>query len=165
MDSGDAVLSVDGVYRYVLRRTIVQLFPANPPVIFCLLNPSTADARHNDPTIRRCLWFANTWGCSGIRVVNLFAMRSPDPTALLACGDPIGPENDAWIQRTLVEPHGDVVAGWGAWGKRYPARVASVLALLRSQGDPVFCFGRTTGNQPRHPLMVPRLKKLEVFNW
>lgn len=62
-----AVLSDDGQYRYQLERT----WGFGDAVTFVMLNPSTADARKDDPTIRRCLSYARSWGYDGIRVVNL----------------------------------------------------------------------------------------------
>ena len=80
-----------GRYRYALRRT----FPAGQgTVLFVGLNPSTADAHVDDPTIRRCMGFAAAWGHRELWVANLFALRSPYPDALLGADDPVGPRND-----------------------------------------------------------------------
>lgn len=92
-----AVLSDDGQYRCQLERT----WGFGDAVTFVMLNPSTADARKDDPTIRRCLSYARSWGYDGIRVVNLYALRSSDPKMLKTVADPVGPENDAWIARTV----------------------------------------------------------------
>ncbi len=53
---------------------VVALF-----VVWVMLNPSTADHVHDDPTIRRCMGFARAWGYGGIAVVNLYAWRATDP--------------------------------------------------------------------------------------
>ncbi len=92
-----AVLSPDGVYRYQLVR---EWDRARPRVAFLMLNPSTADATQNDPTIRKCIAFARSWGCGSLEVVNLFAFRATDPRELGRCGarvDPVGAENDGYI--------------------------------------------------------------------
>lgn len=44
--------------------------------LFIMLNPSTADAHIDDPTIRRCIGFAKSWGYGGILVGNLYAFRA-----------------------------------------------------------------------------------------
>lgn len=49
-----AEFSPDRVYRYALTRRWSDW----PPAVFIMLNPSTADAFVEDPTIRRCLGFA-----------------------------------------------------------------------------------------------------------
>ncbi len=66
-------------YRYSLARE----WNSNAPRIgFVMLNPSTADATSNDPTIRRCINFARFWGYGAIEVVNLFAYRASHPAQL-----------------------------------------------------------------------------------
>ena len=57
----NAVFSACGRYRYVLTR---QVSAGTRPATFILLNPSTADATKDDPTIRRCVGFARRWGCA-----------------------------------------------------------------------------------------------------
>ena len=51
-------------------------------VLFIMLNPSTADAQQDDPTIRRCMDFAKRWGFGGIEACNLFDWRATDPKAV-----------------------------------------------------------------------------------
>jgi hypothetical protein len=52
-------------------------------ICFIGLNPSTADAEVNDPTIRRCIGFAHDWGFGGLLMLNLFAFRATDPKRVL----------------------------------------------------------------------------------
>lgn len=71
IDSG-AVIDPTGQYRYLLWRRIGH---GEARVGFCMLNPSTADASADDPTIRKCCGFARQWGFDVVEVVNLFAWR------------------------------------------------------------------------------------------
>jgi hypothetical protein len=71
-----AVLSDRGTYRYRLTRQW-DLGKAMLPV--CMLNPSTADAEKDDPTIKALMRFAGNWGYGGITVINLFAVRTSQP--------------------------------------------------------------------------------------
>jgi len=89
---------------------------ALPRLLVIGLNPSTADATVNDPTIRRCLGFAKSWGYGTVVVTNLFALRSPYPKTLRAASDPVGPEADAWIGRLVAETELCLVA-WGNGGR------------------------------------------------
>ena len=50
-------------YRYWLEREVA---PGLPGILdFICLNPSTADAETDDPTVRRMVGFARQWGTAG----------------------------------------------------------------------------------------------------
>jgi hypothetical protein len=158
-DSRTAILSLCGTYRYLLTRT----WDANrSPACWVMLNPSTADATQDDPTIRRCVGFARDWGCGGIVVVNLFAFRATDPAALRTAPDPIGPDNDNHIRRAVTIGGATVVCAWGAHGTLL-GRGRSVADLIRSLGVVPQCLGTTRDGQPRHPLYVPSARALEAY--
>ncbi len=96
-------------YRYSLSRTWNESLQR---IVFIGLNPSTADAQHDDPTVRRCIGFARRWGYGGLTLVNLFAYRTTEPAELKEVDDPVGLDNDRWIaeaQAGAVElsPHGE----------------------------------------------------------
>lgn len=149
--SRDAVLSPDGRYRYELRRT---WNPVLPVLTWVMLNPSTADAEVDDPTIRRCVGFGQRWGYGGIVVRNLCAFRVTDPRflyAALARGlDVVGPEN--WHQLAFCRP--PVVCAWGALRRPLVGVAAQFHGLMRAEGVPLECLGMTSGGWPRHPLYV-----------
>ncbi|MCA9774331.1 MAG: DUF1643 domain-containing protein, partial [Myxococcales bacterium] len=114
-----------GTYRYGL----IRLWDAaRPRALFIMLNPSTADAEREDPTIRRCIGFARTWGFGSMEAVNLFAYRTTDPARLPLHPAPIGPANDAAIARAAGRA-GTIVLAWGHHGAG-AARAADVLRLL-----------------------------------
>lgn len=153
----DALLSHDGVYRWWLSRTWGGdgLMPDHAilsrPLVVIGLNPSTADALQDDPTIRRCVSFARAWGCGGLVMLNLFAFRSTDPDALLAATDPIGFANDHHLaERTANRP---VLCAWGTGGE-IRGRGAAVARSLRALGRELVCLGFTAHGHPRHPLYV-----------
>jgi hypothetical protein len=81
------VLSPDGLYRYLLWRT---WNPKANTMVWLMLNPSTADAMNDDPTIRRCIGFAQREGCGSIQVLNLYALRATKPKHLFDHPDPEG---------------------------------------------------------------------------
>ena len=93
-----AVISHDDKYRYQLSRIWDE---EKPMVLFIMLNPSTADADVDDPTIRRVVNFAKSWGYGGVFVGNLYAFRSTDPKVLRYIDDPIGEENIQHIQSLI----------------------------------------------------------------
>jgi hypothetical protein len=144
-----AVISEDGLYRYVLWRT---WDPGRGRVNFVMLNPSKADASADDPTIRRCVGFARAWDYGGVIITNLFALRSTDPAALRSARDPIGGRNDA-ILVAIARQADLVVCAWGAH-KSIGGRAAAVLRLLAGEGIALSSLSRTSGGEPGHPLFL-----------
>lgn len=159
--TGTAVISACQNYRYVLTRPTGISRPGRGSGLFVMLNPSTADASQDDPTIRRCIGFARSWGYSTLVVANLYALRSPSPKALNEFpGDPVGPENDFWLSKLLRE-HENVVCAWGAHAD--PARVRQFKALADNMMDTLWCLGTTKSGAPRHPLYVKGDTELRLF--
>lgn len=159
-----AVLSDDGKYRYLLTRSLGQEGRA---CLFVMLNPSTADAKEDDPTIRKCCGFARRWGCGQLIVVNLFAFRATHPSVLwMQGGEKIGPANDEWIIEAAgrtINSSGIVIAAWGIHG-HYQDRDKQVYAMLRAAGKAPLCIGVAAGGQPLHPLMQPYASRLRMLS-
>lgn len=154
----------DGRYRYRLWRVLDH---GSDRLGWVMLNPSTASASTDDPTIRRCLGFALRWGFGSIEVVNLYAFRSMQPRILRAAikehGEPyaIGPRADEY----LVAACGNCKTMIAAWGTQSfaAARAKSVASLLRTHHPNVLCLGRTETGQPSHPLYLSNDIVPEVF--
>lgn len=154
-----AILSADGLYRYWLTR---DLGGSHNPCVFIMLNPSTADAEQDDPTIRRCMGFAKREGCGLLVVVNLFAYRTPSPKTMYhahACKlDIVGPWNDAAIVAAarLARDGGRLIAAWGNQKQAVVGlRERTVLGLLK--GEPMLRLHRAgvAMPYPPHPLYIP----------
>ena len=145
--NGDATISTCGRYRYRLDR----IWDERPACCFVMLNPSTADATEDDPTIRRCVGFARHLNSGRLIVVNLFAWRATDPKNLRNVADPIGPENNRYLRAAFDEA--DVtIAAWGTQG-HFHARNRTVMNMLAGRG---FCLGLTAKGDPKHPLYLPK---------
>jgi hypothetical protein len=157
----DAVISGDGKYRYVLRRSLGSILRWHKPMLFIMLNPSTADAETDDPTIRRCMAFAKREGATHLNVVNLFALRATDPNELLSSEDPIGPENDTHIAQE-IRNNGmlPVICAWGA--HKFATKRAGEVTSKGAPGGFV-CFGQTKSGMPKHPLYLKATQPLEEF--
>jgi hypothetical protein len=139
-----------GKYRYVLWRTWDK---SRPWVLFVCLNPSTADGQVDDPTVGKCVRFAESWGFGGVRLANLFALRSSTPKRLIEVADPVGPENDCWL-RKLGREAGLVVAAWGNHGK-LQGRSNHVVSLI----DQWHCISVNKTEEPAHPLFLSGVLK------
>jgi hypothetical protein len=154
-----ATISHCGRFRYRLWRK----WGCGSPLLFVMLNPSTADGETDDATIRRCLAFAEAHDFGELEVVNLFAYRARDPKALRQAGVPVGPDNDAHIREAARESAAVCVA-WGAHAAGL-VRPREVLDLLRTivPATRLFCLRMTRGGYPQHPLMLPSTCRLAPF--
>lgn len=156
VQSSGAILSPDALYRYVLWRQWANLTTGT--VAFIGLNPSTADATQDDPTIRRCIGFAKRWGFGRMVMLNLFAARSTDPAGLDSFADPVGPDNEMHVAREL-DSAARVIA---AWGSSAPRRSSSpVGSLLEKKAVGALCLGTNKDGCPKHPLHVPYSTQLK----
>jgi len=156
-----ATFSVDRKYRYWLQRRNTH---GEGWCVFCLLNPSTADETHSDPTLRRCVDFSLQWGYEGLIIVNLFSAVSTDPDELMEMDDPVGRLNKgALLYACEVAKRGGVfVAGWGSHVMGRSAS-STVLKLIREQKVQIKCLGTTREHMPRHPLYLASETELEPY--
>lgn len=156
-----AILSACGTYRYVLHRTVGD---AVSRVVWVMLNPSTADAETDDPTIRKVIGFSRAWGFGRFSVVNLYALRSTEWRGLLDRADPVGPYNEGHLCLAL-ESADAVVLAWGAHAAgvdraRRTVHTSRMRSLVRRvisghNGIPLWDLGTSKDGSPRHPLMLP----------
>ena len=139
----DAKLSDCRKYRYALWRTWDSEMPY---AMFIGLNPSTADETEDDPTIRRCINYAKDWGYGGLCMVNLFGFRATDPNDMKKASDPIGPDNDTWLN-TLAKNAGVIIGAWGNHGS-YLNRSSEIIKIIPN----IKCLKQNTSGEPAHPL-------------
>lgn len=162
MVDGSAVFSPCGRHRYILTREGDD----GPAFVIVGLNPSTADAEKNDPTIGRERTFAEREGCGRLIKVNLYSMRSTDPKGLRPdYAEVNGPDADRWLATAFSEAPGAVICAWGASGVRIgrSERIAAVLGMIRAAGQTPLCFGTTKHGFPRHPLYLSSSEPLVPF--
>ena len=167
-----AVFDADRRYRYLLWRRwdgtnngwLFGVPPETTTCLFIMLNPSTADEKVLDPTVRRCVDFAKRWGCGSLLVANIFALRSTDPKMLYQThstgGEPIGgPDNDRHILEA-ASAASVRVAAWGRHGNLLE-RGRKVVELLVDL--PLMCLGTNQDGTPWHPLYVPGDTELRPY--
>jgi hypothetical protein len=158
--AADAVISPCGNYRYWLHRSWVS---GRGWVTFIMINPSTADASKNDPTMHKVIAYAKSMGFNGVIVVNLYAARSPDPETLLELDDPVGRQwNDEYIKLALSESE-RVICAWGAH-RLIHRRDYQVLKLIKAVGMTPECLQRGKHGTPAHPLYLPADLKPQVYH-
>lgn len=155
----DAVFSPCRTWRYSLIRVWGD---SNNLAAFVGLNPSTADEKTDDPTVRRCRSWAKAWGFGGMIMLNIFAFRATDPRDMRKAEDPVGPGNDKALLENLQRCHLRIAA-WGKHGG-YLERGEVVLKMMQSVGL-VKCFGLNGDGSPKHPLYQPNDVKLKVLKY
>jgi hypothetical protein len=149
MDS-TATFSPCRLYRYTLWRNWGDLLGSDKGyAMFIGLNPSTATETEDDPTIRRCIAFAKSWGYEGLCMCNLFAFRATDPSVMLAAADPTGPDNDKHLE-DMAKGAGVVVAAWGT-----PGVHMGRADLVKKMVPNLHYLRLTKAGHPGHPLYLP----------
>jgi hypothetical protein len=132
-------------WRYQLKR---QWQEGDNLVAFVGLNPSTADETKNDPTVTRCIKYAQTWDYDGMFMLNIFAYRATDPKVMREFYAPVGPDNNKWILNTVKECR-LVVACWGNHGS-FLERGKVVASMIQD----LKCLKITKAGHPSHPLYL-----------
>ena len=142
-------------YRYSLSRTWNG---KKKTILFIGLNPSTADEKIDDPTIRRCINYAQNWGFGSLLMVNLFAYRTTMPSELKNVKNPIGNDNDLHIIE-LSKKADIAVAAWGNEGTLLN-RDKEVKKILPN----LMCLKINKSGQPAHPLYQKKDLKLIKYS-
>lgn len=128
-----------------------------------MLNPSTADASNDDPTIRRCLGFCRQIGDFGrLEVVNLFAFRTPSPSELQKETDPYGQENEAY-QTEAIKKADLIICAWGTNGAFLSAG-DEIIKKLSPFSHKTFALDLTKNGHPKHPLYVAYDLQLKTYS-
>lgn len=149
---GSWEVSPCGKFRYELTRSWDR---TRPTIAFVMLNPSTADAADDDPTIRKCIGFGNRWGYGELRVYNLWAYRATDPANV--------PSTSGWEEEyrnieylKKATASSSIVCAWGSThiGKIDPIKRAQAFQLNIWAERSFFALAVNQDGNPRHPLYV-----------
>lgn len=137
-------------YRYVLLRS----WDARKPVlVWICLNPSTADAESDDPTLVKIQTYARMWGYGSTVMLNLFAFRATDPWYMKRQDDPVGPDNDTHILSECARAE-TVIGAWGNDGTHL-RRSEAVRRLLLLSNIGLHYLRLNQNGEPAHPLYLP----------
>lgn len=148
-------------YRYTLERVFQPSLALDHAgnkgmMLFLMLNPSTADEQHNDPTVAKCERLALQLGYSSMAVANLFAYRATDPADMLRAArygeNIVGTDNDAAIE-DLARRAAMIVCAWGNDGA-IAARSRGVVAMLAAHRAKLHYLELNNSGEPKHPLYV-----------
>lgn len=168
---------IEGDYRWTMKRA----WGAGPLIHWCLLNPSDADARRDDPTTLRMMTFSAAWGFGSLIVTNVYPFISSTTDKLNAWRKTFDWQafqdfgmRSWWLDKSSWSAfHHNVgvvgrsaeladvsVAAWGASVDSADLEQILEGALMTSAtefGDLGFkiewqCLGTNRDGSPRHPL-------------
>lgn len=131
-------------------------------------NPSTADDKRIDPTMRFVLGIAKFNGYNGFAMINLYPLRSTNPDNLpIEVDDDIVKENFSQINSLLERyPFADVLLAYGNLVEKrsYTKTIANrLLELLHNKSREIYCLGKLKSGNPKHPLRTPYSTKLQKY--
>lgn len=142
-ENNGAKFSDCGRHRLLLWRIWDE---SKPLVMFIGLNPSTANAMSDDPTIRRVKSMAKNWGYGGVYMLNLFTYISTDPKQLnISDGNTV--HSDFYLTTTAdcVEK---IICAWGNF------KVFGRDKEVRSLFSLAYALHINQNGSPKHPLYV-----------
>ena len=145
-----ANISIDGKERFSLSRIWDK---RQPKLLYIMLNPSIADGKKDDPTIKRLIFFTKKFRYGGFYVANLFTQITPYPKELNM--DNLSKKNNFKIINDLIKKSDSIVYAWGNL-------VSEPRELLEIIDSPL-CFGKNLNGTPKHPLYLPSNSKLLKF--
>lgn len=130
--------------------------------MWCLCNPSTADAETDDATERRGWGFTQSWGYSNFVFVNTDPWRSTDPKAVRRTTAEAIAEND----RRLIwhaERAALIICAWGTNANASLAQRAEHCLRFGARGKNLHALELTKRGIPKHPLYLSGLLTPKPF--
>lgn len=168
----DTIFNEDRTHRFTLWREFYSVKASQPPLLpveenrahnfvqFIGLNPSTADEKIDDLTIRRCIDFAKRWDFGALCMTNLFSFRATLVKDMLAYDEPMemAYENAKQVER-IAEGAGLIVCAWGNHGAHKRRAEKFIKHLGKVRGFKLHCLGVNDDGSPKHPLYLSKTLK------
>lgn len=160
--TSSALFSDDRRYRYWLLR---EWNPQLPKVAFVGLNPSVANEKDDDNTIRRCIGFAERWQYGGLLMLNMYGYCSTLPSRMWTLhyrgGDIVGGERNYVVALQGYLKDFGVEQTIAAWGSDKLGRHRT----FKDSSWKLDCLKTNTSGQPGHPLYLPYLAERQPWNY
>ena len=145
-----ALFSEGLTHRYALWRIWDDKLPK---VMYIGLNPSTADAEKDDPTITRLKGLTNMLGYGGFYMLNLFTNITPYPKQI----DYTDNKSFKYL-RMFANKASIIVFCWGNF-EIAKNRAREVIKMFPES----YCFGVNKDISPKHPLYLKSTTKLVKY--
>ncbi len=147
-----AIFSPCGRYRVLLSRRWESPDAKSGYVLWIGMNPSTADANFDDPTVKKERKYTNRWGYAHYMKCNVMDYRATKPKMLLA--PDVVPRSEVNLPTIIEAAKGAaiVVLAFGAPHKKLRKYGEEVISELRKLDIPLYCMNYTKDGLPVHPL-------------
>lgn len=160
-----ATLSRCGTWRYRLTRR----WGPGAELAWLLQNPSKADGREGDQTVRRARHFTRSAGYDAFSFVNMWALRETDSAAFMAVlrADPAraeGPGNAAHLLAAGVLCPAVACAWGGGAGRAGEDRLLRLINAGTLRAGRLLCLGTTKDGAPVHPSRLGNDRELEQYD-
>ena len=154
--AGAAQFSKCGRYRQYLMRDWTPKGETPRTIMFCGMNPSTADETVSDPTVHRETVFSQDWGFTRYLKANVLDWRATSPKDLpkdptVACS-----EENLLAIADMAEQSDQIILAHGKMPKMYHPVIDEVVRICRQSGKPIFCLGRNADGSAKHPLYLAK---------
>jgi hypothetical protein len=149
-------------YRTVLTRHWGETDGAY--ALWCGMNPSTAEASINDPTIGREVGFTTREGLTDYVKVNVSDYRATDPKGLVGLGLRVRSPGNLQAIRDAAADAELIVMACGKLHKSIAYLGFETVRALVKDGRKLWCLGRNSDGSPKHPLYLPSAAALVRFN-
>ena len=146
----EAEFSIDKKERYSLKR---EWDKSKNKILYIMLNPSFADDKDDDPTIRRLINFTKKFNSGGFLVGNIFTTITPNPKELDKSKGMSDKNFEELIK--LINKVDQIVYALGS-------SIEEPQLLKKLVLNPK-CFGKNLNGTPKHPLYLPSQTKLINF--
>ena len=146
----EAEFSIDKKDRYSLKR---EWDKSKNQILYIMLNPSMADDKNDDPTIRRLINFTKKFDYGGFLVANIFSKITPNPKEVDKSRGITNKNFEELLK--LINKVDQIVYAWGN-------SIEEPIILKDLISNPK-CFGKNLNGTPKHPLYLPSSSKLESY--
>ena len=163
----NAGISPCGKYRHWLTREWGGRGEAARWAVFTGLNPSTADDKVDDPTLKKMFGYAQRFSCNALLLINIADYRATNPQDMAAQGfaakslDMTGAVRAALAVVATsfrMRPMGPVIACWGHPPKAVQPLAGEMFDILKGAAllPRLQSFGVTAHGWPSHPLYLSK---------
>ncbi len=138
--------------------------PDAPYALWIGMNPSTADALVDDPTVaREVAYTRDTLKLTRYVKANMLDIRLTDSKELRKLGATARSEMNLPTILSLAEKAERIIVCYGVLHKSLQPFAAETVKALEGRGHKLWCLGTSQAGHPKHPLYLKKSTPLTPF--